>query len=62
MAITRLEIGRYKRLAIRSGDVWQGGLVRLPMWVDDANGAAIWIAARDRAPRGRRGAAKRRPR
>jgi tetratricopeptide (TPR) repeat protein len=28
-----LDVGRYKRLALRSGDVWQGGLVRLPAWV-----------------------------
>jgi tetratricopeptide (TPR) repeat protein len=52
VSITRLEIGRYKRLATRSSDVWQGGLVRLPMWVGAADETpyrvrgAFWRSAR----------------
>jgi tetratricopeptide (TPR) repeat protein len=30
-----LSLGRFKRLALRSGDAWQGGLFRLPTWVDE---------------------------
>jgi tetratricopeptide (TPR) repeat protein len=28
-----LALGRFKRLPQRTGEVWQGGIVRLPMWV-----------------------------
>ena len=30
-----LALGRFKRLPQRTGEVWQGGVVRLPMWVDN---------------------------
>ncbi len=29
-----LAIARFKRLPQRYDDVWQGGLVRLPMWIE----------------------------
>jgi hypothetical protein len=29
-----LALGRYKQLPQRAGNVWQGGLVRLPVWID----------------------------
>jgi tetratricopeptide (TPR) repeat protein len=35
MAAARLDVARYKRLAIRSADTWQGGLFRLPMWIQE---------------------------
>lgn len=50
-----LAFGRFKQLPQRSGEVWQGGLVRLPMWIDqaaDAGGApyrpagAVWVSSR----------------
>src|SRR5215212_10181012 len=60
-------LGRFRRLPQRAGEVWQGGLVRLPMWIDDpadpegtplrASGA-IWVSLRtglvhmDLAPEG----------
>jgi len=28
-----LALGRYKQLPQRAGEVWQGGLVRLPVWI-----------------------------
>jgi tetratricopeptide (TPR) repeat protein len=30
---TPLALGRFKRLPQRAGEVWQGGIVRFPMWV-----------------------------
>jgi tetratricopeptide (TPR) repeat protein len=30
-----LALGRFKRLPQRSTEVWQGGLVRMPMWIDN---------------------------
>ena len=30
-----LALGRFKQLPQRSTEVWQGGLVRMPMWIDD---------------------------
>jgi hypothetical protein len=30
-----LAFGRFKQLPQRSGEVWQGGLVRLPTWIED---------------------------
>lgn len=50
-----LAFGRFKRLPQRAGEVWQGGLVRLPVWIDhptDADGApsrptgALWVSLR----------------
>jgi hypothetical protein len=29
-----LALGRFKQLPQRSGEIWQGGLVRLPAWID----------------------------
>jgi tetratricopeptide (TPR) repeat protein len=53
MSTTRLDVARYKRLAIRSVDAWQGGLVRLPMWIQEREGdspyrptGAFWRSAR----------------
>lgn len=46
-----LVIERFKRLPRRSGECWQGGLVRLPLWVDGgARGrpyrpwGALWVS------------------
>lgn len=50
-----LALGRFKRLPQRSGEVWQGGLVRLPGWIDhptDPDGdpsrpvGALWVSLR----------------
>lgn len=50
-----LALGRFKRLPQRTGEVWQGGLVRLPAWIDhptDAEGepsrpvGALWVCLR----------------
>jgi hypothetical protein len=35
MSTARLDVSRYKRLAVRSADTWQGGLFRLPMWIQE---------------------------
>jgi tetratricopeptide (TPR) repeat protein len=35
MSTARLDVARYKRLAVRSADTWQGGLFRLPMWIQE---------------------------
>jgi tetratricopeptide (TPR) repeat protein len=35
MPVSPLELARYKRLAVRSSDVWQGGLVRFPAWIHE---------------------------
>lgn len=62
-----LALGRFRRLPQRTGEVWQGGVVRLPMWVDnpaDPDGPAfrpsgvLWVSLRtglvhlDLAPEG----------
>jgi tetratricopeptide (TPR) repeat protein len=62
-----LALGRFRRLPQRTGEVWQGGVVRLPMWVDnptDQDGpplrpsGALWVSKRtglvhlDLAPEG----------
>jgi tetratricopeptide (TPR) repeat protein len=48
-----LALGRFKRLAVRSDETWQGGIVRMPMWVEnpeDPDGdpfrppAAFWVS------------------
>lgn len=50
-----LAFGRFKQLPQRTGEVWQGGLVRLPVWIDhptDPDGApyrpigALWVSLR----------------
>ena len=50
-----LALGRFKQLPQRTSEVWQGGLVRLPMWIDNpANPegvpyrptGAVWVSLR----------------
>ena len=50
-----LALGRFKQLPQRTGETWQGGLVRLPAWIDnpaDPDGepfrpiAALWVSLR----------------
>ena len=50
-----LALGRFKRLPQRAVEVWQGGIVRFPMWVDnqtDPDGApfrptgVLWTSLR----------------
>lgn len=52
---TSLALGRFKQLPQRTSEVWQGGLMRLPTWVenpDDPQGdplrpsAAVWVSLR----------------
>jgi hypothetical protein len=33
--VSPLEVARFKRLAVRSSDVWQGGVFRLPVWIQE---------------------------
>ena len=62
-----LALGRFRRLPQRTGEVWQGGVVRLPMWVanpTDPDGppfrpsGVLWVSLRtglvhlDLAPEG----------
>ena len=48
--ITSLELARFARLPLRTQDVWQGGIVRMPMWVDSHDGTpyrpngAVWVS------------------
>lgn len=47
--VSSLLAGRFMRLPRRSDECWQGGLVRLPSWVDEPDGpfrpwAAIWVS------------------
>jgi tetratricopeptide (TPR) repeat protein len=49
-----LQFGRFRRLPRRDSHVWQGGIVRMPMWVDAAGGgpptrpwAAVWVTKPD---------------
>ena len=53
MAVSQIDLARFKRLAVRSSDVWQGGVVRLPMWIDEKRDAppyrargAFWFSTR----------------
>ena len=58
MALTTplpLAFGRFKRLPQRTGEVWQGRLVRLPAWIDHPTHAegepsrplgALWVSLR----------------
>lgn len=50
-----LALGRFKQLAQRSTKIWQGGLVRLPLWIDNATDpagppyrptGAFWVSLR----------------
>ncbi len=34
MAVSNIDLARFKRLGVRSSDVWQGGIVRLPLWIE----------------------------
>lgn len=48
--VSSLIVARFMRLARRSADVWQGGLMRMPTWVDEAGGpprrpwGAVWVS------------------
>lgn len=47
--VSSLRAGRFMRLPRRSDERWQGGLVRLPSWVDEPDGpfrpwAAVWVS------------------
>src|SRR4249920_3718843 len=48
-----IALGRFKQLPQRSQEVWQGGVVRLPMWIDNPSGpdlpplrsvGALWVS------------------
>ena len=48
-----LALGRFKRLALRSNDIWQGGIFRLPTWIEQGPEgrpyrpwAAVWVSER----------------
>jgi hypothetical protein len=54
-----IALGRFKQLPQRSNEIWQGGLVRLPAWVDnpqDPDGppyrptGALWVSLRTGLP------------
>jgi len=47
--VSSLRVGRFMRLPRRLDERWQGGLVRLPSWVDEPDGpfrpwAAVWVS------------------
>jgi tetratricopeptide (TPR) repeat protein len=48
--VTSLVLARFLRLARRSADTWQGGVVRMPAWVDGPDGTpyrprgAVWVS------------------
>jgi tetratricopeptide (TPR) repeat protein len=51
----RIALGRFKQLPQRSNEVWQGGLVRLPAWIDNKDDplgppyrptGALWVSLR----------------
>jgi tetratricopeptide (TPR) repeat protein len=47
--VSSLRVGRFMRLPRRSDERWQGGVVRLPSWVDEPDGpfrpwAAVWVS------------------
>jgi tetratricopeptide (TPR) repeat protein len=45
-----LMLARFNRLPRRSADIWQGGIVRMPMWVDGPDGTpyrpwgGVWVS------------------
>jgi tetratricopeptide (TPR) repeat protein len=49
-----LALGRFKQLAQRSNDVWEGGFVQMPMWIDSPDPTlppwrptgAVWVSLR----------------
>jgi tetratricopeptide (TPR) repeat protein len=52
---TPLALGRFKQIPQRNAEVWQGGLVRLPAWIDDPADpegqpyrptGAVWVSLR----------------
>lgn len=53
MPVSPLELARFQRLALRSSDVWQGGIVRLPAWISENDDdppyrarGAFWFSTR----------------
>jgi hypothetical protein len=50
VASTPQQIARFARLPQRSKDVWQGGVIRMPTWVDGPDGTpyrplgAVWVS------------------
>ena len=48
--VSSLMLARFTRLPRRSGDTWQGGVVRMPMWVDGPDGTpyrpwgGVWVS------------------
>ena len=47
--VSSLRVGRFMRLARRSQERWQGGIVRLPSWVEEPGGpfrpwGGIWVS------------------
>ena len=48
--MANFQVERLKRLPQRAGEVWIGGIIRLPAWVDDGRkapyrpGAAVWVS------------------
>jgi hypothetical protein len=54
VAPTPQQIARFARLPQRSKDVWQGGVIRMPTWVDGPDGTpyrplgAVWVSLETR--------------
>jgi hypothetical protein len=53
-APTAIRIERFRRLPKRETHTWQGGIVRMPMWVDSPSGGppfrpwgAVWVTKPD---------------
>ncbi|MGH7375092.1 MAG: tetratricopeptide repeat protein [Candidatus Rokuibacteriota bacterium] len=48
--VSSLMLARFMRLPRRSADTWQGGILRMPMWVDGADGipyrpwGGVWVS------------------
>jgi tetratricopeptide (TPR) repeat protein len=48
--VSSLAVGRFMRLPRRATDTWQGGLVRLPVWIDETGGeprrpwGGVWVS------------------
>ena len=48
--VSSLMLARFTRLPRRSADTWQGGVVRMPMWVDGPDGTpyrpwgGVWVS------------------
>jgi tetratricopeptide (TPR) repeat protein len=48
--VSSIMVGRFLRLPRRSADTWQGGLIRMPVWVDEPGGTArrpwgaMWVS------------------